>query len=75
MSLTTVDGKDLSTFDAKVKYFEEKQAELMKLDNELTNKANVYKAEMKAWCGITDGEKASIIELLKAVKKVTTPNA
>ena len=29
-----------------------------------------YRAELKAWVGITDGEKASVLDLVEAVKRV-----
>lgn len=68
--IVTPTGDEASTFENKIKYFTEKKTELIKLNAELQNKAETYKAEMKAWCGITEGEQADVIGILKAVKKV-----
>jgi hypothetical protein len=32
--------------------------------------AETYKAELKAWSGITDGENANILDLLKTMKRI-----
>lgn len=42
--------------------------ELLKPLNNLTEK---YKAELKAWAGITDGEKTNVLEMLMATHRLT----
>lgn len=59
----------MSAFDEKVAYFKEKQSKIMELKRELDNQSALYKAELKAWAGITDGETMDVVTLLEAVKK------
>ncbi len=57
-------------FEERVKYYREKQEEIMKLNQDLENKKNEYKAEMKAEFGICDGEPADVLSLIAAIKNV-----
>ena len=57
-------------FDEKIKYFEEKQKEIVALIQELEKKKSEYKAEFKAAFGITDGEPANVLEIIKTIKTV-----
>ena len=38
---------------------------------ELENESSKYRAELKAWCGITEGEQVDPIEVVKMVKKIS----
>lgn len=58
------------TFEEMVKYFEEKQKSIEILQMQLNKELQTYKAEMKAFCGITDGEQMNVLEILKTIKKV-----
>lgn len=60
------------------------EAEAMKLRNEAEAKigeayapvrkaAEEYKAEMKAWAGVTDGESADILSTIELIASMTTP--
>ena len=57
---------------------EKKQTDLKKmyedqieeLQKPLKNKAELYKAELKAWLGFTDGEKSNVLQMIEGVAKV-----
>ena len=79
-------------FEEKIKYFEEKQKEMLAIDSlmkaratkaqedlnkeltpmqqELEKKGALYRAEMKAWCGMADGERTNVLDMVKFVQKV-----
>lgn len=64
-----------------VQEFEKKAADLKaeytakidELQKPLTNLVERYRAELKAWAGITDGEKGDVLSTLMAVHKVMGP--
>lgn len=58
------------TFQEKIAYFKEKQEKIAKLHQELENEKALYRAEIKAWSGITDGEPANVLEIIETIKKV-----
>jgi hypothetical protein len=60
----------MSQFLDKMTYFKKKQEELFRLEAEFKHKCEEYRAELKSWCGITDGERTDVLEILGAVKKV-----
>lgn len=47
------------------------EAKVMEAEKDLRNAYELYRAEVKAWCGITDGEKTNIIDLLEAMHKIS----
>lgn len=48
----------------------EMQEEMMKLDQELKNKKEIYRAFTRAHIGIADGDPTNVIEVAKMVKLV-----
>lgn len=83
---------DTTNYADRVAYFEAKQKEILKLNQEFEiKKATIvqkveeeirelqkplieagerYRAELKAWIGITDGEKMNVLEVVKAIRTV-----
>lgn len=49
---------------------EEFNKRMTELNAPLVKMGEEYKAELKAFCGITDGERTNVLELLSAVEKV-----
>ena len=45
-------------------------AEKISLMAPLDKLRETYKAEVKAWCGITDGEAMNVVQMLEAVKRI-----
>jgi cupin superfamily acireductone dioxygenase involved in methionine salvage len=58
------------TFQEFINEAQVKQQEIVNLNNELNNKKELYKAYLKTHVGITDGEALSIVDILKAAKRV-----
>lgn len=49
---------------------EDLNKELVPMQEELQKKGAMYNAEMKAWCGMADGERANVLDMVKFVQKV-----
>jgi hypothetical protein len=60
----------MNDVETKLAYFAEKRKEMLTLQRELANKAEVYKAELKAWAGLTDGEQFDVLSMLTAMATV-----
>ena len=46
--------------------------ELETKERKTKQEAELYKAELKAWIGITDQEQSNVLDLVKTIKKVQT---
>jgi len=57
-------------FAEKKEYFIAKQKEIVELNAKLDNLKEIYKAELKAWLGVTDGEPINVLEVADLIRKV-----
>jgi hypothetical protein len=58
------------SIEDRIKYFEEKREALRKMAFEFDQAKAHFNAEMKAEFGITEGEPADILALVKTIKKI-----
>ena len=58
---------DQKADDLKAEY----SAKIDEIEKPLANAVAKYRAELKAWAGITDGEKMGVLEMLMAVQKIS----
>lgn len=58
------------SFDDLMEHFQEKQNDIKLLHSKLESLVEVYKAELKAAFGVTDGEPADIFSLVKMVRRM-----
>lgn len=50
------------------------QAEMLEMNQELQNKAAVYRAELKKHFGITDGEQMNVLDMIEAMRRIKELN-
>lgn len=63
-------NEEKRSLDDLLAHLDEKAAELNKLHQELGNKEAEFKMLLKTNFGITDGERASVLDLVKCIKKI-----
>ena len=63
-------SEEKKSLDDLLELLDEKAAELNKLHQELGNKEAEFKMLLKTNFGITDGERASVLDLVKCIKKI-----
>jgi hypothetical protein len=77
--LEKLDAEVAPKIEAIEKEFKEKLEVLKAEYNDRINEArrdfdnasSKYQAELKAWCGITEGEKAEVLLIVDAIRKVS----
>ena len=58
---------ELKTIQQKIKYFRDRQAEIVEANQKLNDLANTYRRELKDIFGVTDGEKLNMLDLVDCI--------
>lgn len=63
-------GEETQTLQSKIEKFRSWQEKLLKLNQELENAKQEYRAQMKAEFGLADGEPANVLELVESFARI-----
>lgn len=63
-------SEEKQSLDDLLKHLDEKSEELVKLHQAFSNAEAEFKMLLKTNFGITDGERASVLDLVKCIKKI-----
>ena len=58
------------TFDEKVKFFSEKQKEIVDLNGKLQTLTNEYRNEIRTAFGLADGDKYDVLNLIRFIRDI-----